>query len=523
MPAEVRIKTSLEHPDDFFHLDKSNWYHNEMPRKVYEDPVQESVRRILGRSLVRTFGLFTYEKYPLADKHIPTFGVPHEAVIMDVIEIAENEFAHHKKTLVDRIENLKGIGKMGEAAWWENSMLILVRNFTRMSPAFLARQILETTHTYRVNKNWNSHGGQLGAGMCQLGSILASLQGAVKSPLVSTHFPEVIPRGCVQTGAKHGNQDVTYVEYMCVAMERHMIIGGDASFLDHVKFHRDNHAQKVHQIFDEKMTTGDVTAPVPRPTRAHTMDFNCTYMGARLIDGECKGVAPIDAPLILVLHAAQQLAFKNEGLAMLTTNKSFTFYHLTKDISTHHIKVTYHELPKFVLEPITDLNVDFDRDIVELADPPTYSVPDLRGGFLKESEETHARILDLWDTMRSEQKKMVNAILYAVDIIAEHIVTLDLNEIAAKREQSFKAGNREPFFLATEEPSLKTRRPLMAPHNFVYCSETIEGKANPQEVHEFNRMMFDHYYNILLNGGNEVDDEIIKMCKEGMERHKNTM
>ena len=117
---------------------------------------------------------------------------------------------------------------------------------------------------------------------------------------------------------------------------------------------------------------------------------------------------------------------------------------------------------------------------------------------------------------------MVNAILYAVDIIAEHIVTLDLKKIATKREQSFKAGNREPFFLATEEPSLKTRRPLMASHNFVYCSETIEGKANPQEVREFNRMMFDHYYNILLNGGNEVDDEIIKMCKEGMERHKNT-
>ena len=215
-------KTSLEHPDDFFHLDKSNWYHNEMPRKVYEDPVQESVRRILGRSLVRTFGLFTYEKHPLADKHIPTFGVPHEAVIMDVIEIVENEFAHHKKTLVDRIENLKGIGKTGEAAWWENSMLILVRNFTRMSPAFLARQILETTHTFRVNKNWNSHGGQLGAGMCQLGSILASLQGAVKSPLVSTHFPEVIPRGCVQTGAKHGNQDVTYVGvHVCGNGEAH--------------------------------------------------------------------------------------------------------------------------------------------------------------------------------------------------------------------------------------------------------------------------------------------------------------
>ena len=38
--------------------------------------------------------------------------------------------------------------------------------------------------------------------------------------LVSTHFSEVIPRGCLQTGARHGNQDVTYVEYMCSAIEK---------------------------------------------------------------------------------------------------------------------------------------------------------------------------------------------------------------------------------------------------------------------------------------------------------------
>ena len=74
---------------------------------------------------------------------------------------------------------------------------------------------------------------------------------------------------------------------MCAAVERHMIIGGQESYLNHIKFRRDNHGEKVWKTFDEKIQ--DLNAPIPHPTRAHTMDFNCTYMGAHLIDGECKG------------------------------------------------------------------------------------------------------------------------------------------------------------------------------------------------------------------------------------------
>ena len=43
-------------------MDPKDWYSNEMLRKVYADPVQEGVRRILGRSLIRTFALFKYKK-----------------------------------------------------------------------------------------------------------------------------------------------------------------------------------------------------------------------------------------------------------------------------------------------------------------------------------------------------------------------------------------------------------------------------------------------------------------------------
>ena len=58
-----------------------------------------------------------------------------------------------------------------------------------MGSAFLARQKMDMTHSFHVNKNWNSHGSQVGAAMCQLRSILASFEDASNRRLVSTHFP----------------------------------------------------------------------------------------------------------------------------------------------------------------------------------------------------------------------------------------------------------------------------------------------------------------------------------------------
>ena len=126
------------------------------------------------------------------------------------------------------------------------------------------------------------------------------------------HFSEVIPRGYLQTGAKHGNQDITYVEHMCSAIEKGLVIGGEESYLNHIKFVKDNHAEKIRKMYDEKMA--NIDAPVSCPTWAHTYDFNCTYMGVHLIDGECKGDSKPDsksaASAVLVLHSAEQLAYK---------------------------------------------------------------------------------------------------------------------------------------------------------------------------------------------------------------------
>ena len=103
--------------------------------------------------------------------------------------------------------------------------------------------------------------------MCQLGFILASFEDASNRRLVSTQFSEVIQRGCVQMEAKHGNHDVTYVEYMCAAIEKCLVISGEESYLNHIKFIKDNHAEKIRKIFDEKMA--NIDAPVAHPPGTH--------------------------------------------------------------------------------------------------------------------------------------------------------------------------------------------------------------------------------------------------------------
>ena len=87
LPAEVTIKCNDENPDDFLYINCQDWYHNELPKKVYKDPIQEGVRRILRRSMVRAFALFKYEKDELVDVYGSTLGASHESKITEVINI----------------------------------------------------------------------------------------------------------------------------------------------------------------------------------------------------------------------------------------------------------------------------------------------------------------------------------------------------------------------------------------------------------------------------------------------------
>ena len=161
-----------------------------------------------------------------------------------------------------------------------------------------------------------------------------------------------------------------------------------------------------------------------------------------------------------------------------------------------------------------------DKSLPELADPPKYCIPSDDGGFIKEYGEGFQHIVDTWKKMRSKPKKIVLAILHAVDIIAEYLSSIDIEEAAVKRKQSYDRGFTEPFFLTTSERDFKSRRPILSPEKFVYGTRTVEGVMTPDELSEFNKMMFNYYRNVLINGGDEVNADIRQLCQEGMARHQ---
>ena len=148
--------------------------------------------------------------------------------------------------------------------------------------------------------------------------MLSCLDNASKGCLIDVDFTELIPQGNVQTGHKHGHHEVSYVEYMTSGKETSVATGVEELYLDHLKFRSEHHDAKVRAIMDREMA--EVKTPVPRPTRAHTFDFNLSYKGACLLDGECKGSQLEHEKAILVFHSLDQLAFKDKALAFLMMN-----------------------------------------------------------------------------------------------------------------------------------------------------------------------------------------------------------
>ena len=237
------------------------------------------------------------------------------------------------------------------------------------------QHLLNTLSTFKVGKNWNSAGAIVGASVCQLAAALSALDNASKGSLVDINFPQVIPQGRIKTGSKNGHSHVSYIEYMTAAMEPHPGIGGDELYLDPVTFRRDHHDQSVRKIFDQVLV-GTKDTPAQRPTCSHTHDFNLTYRGARLVDDECKLTAKTENESVLVLHSANQLAYKDTALAILSTNTCFRFFSSRKIIAGGKVLTSVCETKKFKLGSIIDISVDSDEGTEWLHTLPPFLITD---------------------------------------------------------------------------------------------------------------------------------------------------
>ena len=231
----------------------------------------------------------------------------------------------------------------------------------------IAKLILKCTDMFCAKKNWNSHEASVGTAICQLASIFSQMEATSVSEL-NENFNVLIPLGNEQTGSKHGHHNVCYSEYMCSKLEPR-VMGNLVMYLNLDIFQTDNHAAKVKKLFEETVP-GYPHAPTPRPTRAHTFDFNCTYVGVRLVDGECKATATKAEIGYMVLHSTEQLVTQDVAMSMLTTSHQMAFYKTVKMRGSGRLKTTMCRMHTYELGHVKDLGADMYKDEPHIQKPP---------------------------------------------------------------------------------------------------------------------------------------------------------
>lgn len=416
-------------------------------------------------------------KLQVTDKYLPCFETHSEVMIEKVTGIVEQCLA----------EMCTDVGKR-KPITHDERFADVVRE--KITTGYIAELCLDLTHTFRANKNWNWHGASVGASIGAISSLLCSLSSG-KLPI---NFRQNIPKGVVLTGSKHGHHDVHYVEYMAAETEEDSVLGTSMSYLDHALFLKENHAEKVMAIMDK---THDVPVteqgvptlpqphskifkhPTPRPTRAHTVDFAVTWRGVHLLDGECKDTATEADANVLVLHSLEQLAYKDEAVALLTTSRNMTMYVSTKDYDTMRIRTVYYRLPNYYLGPVTDIVNDIETNNEEIRCVPTFWVQNTLQGSGDESMEKkeieYSEIDKIWKSLRSEQRKFIACIFKCIDSLCFRFAKVDLTAVEARRKEAFEGGFQEPRFLTTTQGSLKSRRVIQDRGQFWYNRENMGG------------------------------------------------
>ena len=345
-----------------------------------------------------------------------------------------------------------------------------------------------------------------------MASMLSCLDNASTGCLIDVDFTEFIPQGNVQTGHKHGYHEVSYVEYMTSGKETSVATGVEELYLDHLKFRSEHHDAKVRAIMDREME--EVKAPVPRPTKAHTFDFNLSYKGARLLDGECKGAQSEHEKAILVFHSLDQLAFKDKALAFLTTNNSFTFYSSWTVDGAAYIQTCYHELKKFKPRPISKLDIDVDKDAEHLQVLPQFAI---NGDAI--FVEHDKNVLKVWGNLRSEVRGFIGILMHAVDIICEAVCDMDIENIAENRNTAYTSGWVEPNFTAADISELKSRQPIENQEEYIYCRKTIEGEDTAAHQERVNKQLYKGFKEI-LESDVQMSEEMRAAVEYGLNRHK---
>ena len=156
LPVATHVKSDQKFGSVFYFLDQETWYANHIESALYKDAVQEVVHTVIQRSLIKTFGSFTWKLDQDDGKYFPKLALPHQGCIYKVIDAVKKDISRHNLEYMDDTEKIEQTGANVDGR--NNVADRLPHIWACISLGFLARLLLNLTSTFAVCKNWNSHG-----------------------------------------------------------------------------------------------------------------------------------------------------------------------------------------------------------------------------------------------------------------------------------------------------------------------------------------------------------------------------
>ena len=253
--------------------------------------------------------------------------------------------------------------------------------------------------------------------------------------------------------------------------------------------------------------------------RAHTFDFNCTYKGACIVDGECKASALNVDITFMVLHSTEQLVTQDVAMSMLRTSHQIAFYKTMKMRGSAHLKTTLCRMHTYELGHVRDLKADAYKDKPHIQKPPKcFFRSPLNDNCESVMVGSDPHILQLWKDLGSEPKLFIHAVMHAVDILAEHFSTLNLKEVKRMCNKAFNKGWKKPEYRMTTVRDFQTKREIQNLDRFLYYKATMDLELAGDFEDKLHEDFAEQYRKAMEELG--ISEECKKYFEDAMNSHK---
>ena len=160
-------------------------------------------------------------------------------------------------------------------------------------------------------------------------------------------------------------------------------------------------------------------------------------------------------------------------------------------------------MKKYKLGSVTDISVDSDDGAEWLHAPPPFLTTE------NGQNSVFIDILEIWSKQRSEVRSFVYAAIQALDWLVQATSDMNIKKVAGVHTCAFQKGLKEPGFLATYVPDMKTRCPIREQENFIYFAK------NNSAVDEYLYKM----YKCVSDLNPQISEELRKLVDHGIEYH----